>query len=184
MKIDFRKIGLTLSIIIVLNLLFNYGIFTFYPSPQYDDFCREETRKYYDNKKSCEAIGGEWTAYNQEPYPRPIKAVIPGEEGVVEQTEYCNSTATCKKEYDEIRNLHDRNVFISLVSLGVVSLIAGFLFISVSAVSTGFIFGGLLSFFIGTVRYWSGMHDYMRLVVLVIVLGTLIWLGYRKLKDK
>jgi len=82
------------------------------------------------------------------------------------------------------QNIYNRNVFIFLVSLGAVSLMAGFFFISVFSVSSGFIFGGLLSFFIGTVRYWSDMHDYLRLVVFVIVLSSLIWVGYRKLKDK
>lgn len=182
MKPDLRKIGLGLSIIIVLNLLFNYGVYTFYPSPKFDDFCGKETQKYYDDEGSCEAVGGEWVAYNRGSDLRPVKiAPVEGEE---ELTEYCDATAACRGEYEEVQDLYNRNVFISLVSLGAISLIAGFFFISVSTVSYGFIFGGLLSFFIGTVRYWSGMNDYLRLVVLTIVLASLIWVGYRKLKDK
>jgi len=182
MKIDFRKIGLAVSIIIVLNLLFNYGIYTFYSSPKFDDFCRKETQKYYDNKESCEAIGGEWLAYNRGPYPRPVK--IAPIEGYEEPKEYCDAQASCRDEHREAQDLYNRNVFMALVSLGTVSLLAGFFFISVSTVSYGFIFGGLLSFFIGTTRYWSGMNDYLRLVVLIIVLSSLVWVGYRKLKDK
>ena len=174
-----QKTGLGLSIIIVLNLLFNYSIFSFYPSPDMNDFCGAETRKYYDNKKSCEAVGGEWVAYSQGPYARPVPII---KEEFEAPKEYCNAAVFCREQYDEARNLHNRNVFISLVSLGAIALIVGFFFISVSTVSSGFIFGGLLSFFIGTVRYWSGMDDYLRLVVLLIVLASLIWVGYRKLK--
>lgn len=190
MKIDrytIQKIALTLSIVIVLNLLFNYAIFAFYTSPNYEGFCGKETRQHYDNKNSCEAIGGEWVAYNQGPYPRPIKvAPPPGGEGAVEELPeyYCDTTKSCRNEYDEARNFYNRNVFIMLVSLGAVSFIAGFFFVSVSAISSGLLFGGLLSIFIGNARYWSSMNEYLRLVVLAVVLASLIWLGYRKLKDK
>ena len=188
MKIDrytIQKIALTLSIVIVLNLLFNYAIFAFYTSPQYDDFCGKETRQRYDSKDSCEAIGGEWVAYNQGPYPRPVPIrVAPDGEEFVEPKEYCDTTANCRKAYDENRSFYNRNVFIMLISLGAVSFIAGFFFVAVPAVSSGLLFGGLLSLFIGNVRYWSDMSEYLRLIVLAVVLATLIWLGYQKLKDK
>jgi len=187
MKMDrytIQKIALTLSLIIVLNLLFNYAIFAFYSSPKYDDFCGKETRQNYDNKDSCEAIGGEWVAYNQgRPYPKPIRVAPSGEE-YLESTEYCDTTKSCREQYDEDRNFYNRNVFIMLVSLGTVSFIAGFFLVAVPAISSGLLFGGLLSMFIGNVRYWSDMSEYLRLIVLVVVLASLIWLGYRKLKDK
>ena len=188
MKMDrytIQKVALTLSIVIVLNLLFNYAIFAVYSSPKYDDFCGKETRQGYDNKDSCEAIGGEWVAYNRGPYPRPIPIrVAPDGEEFVEPKEYCDTTVNCRKAYDENRSFYNRNVFIMLVSLGTISFIAGFFFVAVPAVSSGLLFGGVLSLFIGNVRYWSDMSEYLRLIVLVVVLATLIWLGYRKLKDK
>ena len=182
-KYTLQKIALTLGIIVVLNLLFNYAIFALYTSPQYDDFCGKETRQYYDNKDSCEAIGGEWVAYNRGPYPGSIR-IAPDGEKFVEPTEYCDTTANCRDSYGEARNFYNRNVFIVLVSLGILSFIAGFFFVSVSAVSLGLLFGGLLSMFIGNVRYWSDMNDYLRLIVLSVALASLIWMGYRKLKDK
>lgn len=183
-KYTLQKIALTLSIIIVLNLFFNYGIYTFYPSPKYDNFCTEETHKYYDKKESCEAIGGEWVAYQQGVYPKYIESTPQSNSETVKQTEYCDNEATCRKQYEGIVSLYNRNVFIVLVILGVISVALGFFLVSVSAVSSGFLFGGLISFFIGTIRFWSNMDDYIRLIVLGIVLATLIWLGYRKLKDK
>lgn len=184
-----QKIGLALSIIVVLNLFFNYGIYTFYSSPKYEDFCAAETRKYYDNKESCESIGGEWTAHIKGPYgPYPPRVAVPAiPEGTVvvdEPTAYCNATATCQRIYEEDRNLYNRNVFITLVSLGVISIIAGFFLVSVSAISSGLLFGGLISIFVGNIRYWSDMNEYLRLAVLAIALATLLWLGYKKLKDK
>lgn len=180
-----QKFALAISIVIVLNLFFNYGIFTVYPSPDYDDFCTEETRKYYEDEKSCKAVGGEWVAYSDGRYgpPRPVRVAETGE--VIEGAkEYCDASATCRKQYDEARSLYNRNAFIVLVVLGTASLVLGFFLVSVSAVSTGFLFGGLLSLFIGTTRYWSDMNEFLRLIVLALVLACLIWLGYKKLKDK
>ena len=186
MKVDrytIQKIALTLSIAIVLNLLFNYAIFAVYSSPNYDDFCGKETRQNYDNKDSCEAIGGEWVAYNRGPYPRPIGVAPDGKE-LIQPTEYCDTTKSCREQYREDSSFYNRNVFIMLVSLGTVSFIAGFFFVAVPAVSSGLLLGGLFSLFIGNIRYWSDMSEYLRLIVLVVVLASLIWLGYQKLKDK
>lgn len=189
-----QKIALSLSIVIVLNLSFNAAIGTFYGAPKYEDFCKQEHRKYYDNKEQCEQVGGEWGAYIDGPYyprsaPWPVPAKIappPGGESndVDAPKEYCNPNKACAKDYESARNLYNRNVFVALVVLGGLSLLAGILVVNVPAVAFGFLYGGLLSLFIGTTRYWSNMSEYLRLVVLILVLGALIWVGYRRLKEK
>jgi hypothetical protein len=65
----------------------------------------------------------------------------------------------------------------------VISIILGFFLTAVSAVSSGLLFGGLISIFIGNIRYWSSMNEYLRIVVLAVALAALIWIGYRRLKD-
>lgn len=191
---NLQKIALSLGIVIVLNLLFNAAIGAFYSAPKHEDFCRAEQRKYYDNKDACEAVGGEWGAYVDGPYyvpyyrgPVPAKIAPPpdGEKsGVDEPKEYCNPSKSCQKDYDSARNVYNRNVFVALVILGGLSLLAGILVIHVPAVAFGFLYGGLLSLFIGTTRYWSDMNEYLRFVVLAVVLTALVWVGYKKLRDK
>lgn len=180
---SFQKIGLALSIILVLNLLFNYGIFTFYPSPEFDNFCGSETRQNYTTKDSCEEIGGEWVAnvpfgVDSRIVEKPI-SIDPNA-----PTEYCNATASCREAYNDARSVYNRNVFIGLVILATISVGLGLFLVDVSAISFGFLYGGLLSYFIATTRYWSDMDERVRLVVLLVALGVLIALGYRKLKDK
>lgn len=180
----FQKIALALSLVVVLNLLFNYGILLVYEQPEHDDFCGKETRQAYETQEACEAIGGEWLsreAYYREPLP-PKPAIIDGE-GLQIQ-EYCDATASCREQFEDARTLYNRNVFIVLVALGTGALVLGFFLSAVTAVSTGFLYGGLLSYFIANVRHWSGMNEYLRVIELAVVLGVLVALGYRKLKDK
>lgn len=179
-RIILQKIALALGIIIVLNLFFNVGIAAFYKQPKYEDICGPETKKHYDTQEACEEMGGEWLAYN--PHEKPVR-IVEGIGVVDGEEEYCNAQATCSKEYDAAKNLYNRNVFIVLVLLGGVSVGAGILFSGVTAVSSGFLYGGLISFLIGSTRYWSDMNEYLRFGILGLVLAGLIWLGYRKLKD-
>ncbi|MBU2263298.1 hypothetical protein KJ750_01400, partial [Patescibacteria group bacterium] len=60
----------------------------------------------------------------------------------------------------------------------------GFVISQSEAVALGFSFGGILSLIIGTIRYWSGMDDYLRFIILGVALAILIWMGIKKLKDR
>lgn len=183
--ITLKKFALALSIVVVLNLFFNVGIAAFQREPKFDDFCGLDTRQYYETKEACEAQGGEWIGYagGPYPYPKPVRVALPPEVGIQEPREYCDAQATCRKEHQAAINLYNRNVFIALVVLGTVSVALGIFFNAVSAISFGLLYGGLLSFLIGTSRYWSDMNEYLRFVILGIVLAALLWVGYRKLKD-
>ncbi len=189
--ITLKKFALALSLVVVLNLFFNVGIAAFYHQPKYDDFCGLETRQYYETKEACEAIGGEWIGFADTGghYPKPVRIAEPS--GVQEPfytdqgkpREYCDAQVTCRKEHQTAINLYNRNVFIALVVLGTVSVALGIFFSAVAAISSGFLYGGLLSFVIGSTRYWSDMNEYLRFIILGFVLAALVWVGWKKLKD-
>jgi hypothetical protein len=183
--ITLKKFALALSIVVVLNLFFNVGIGAFYQEPKYEDFCGLETRQYYETKEACETIGGEWIGYaDGGHYPKPVRIVEPAlGPGIQEPREYCDAQVACRKEHQTALNLYNRNVFIVLVVLGAVSVALGIFFSAVAAISSGFLYGGLLSFLIGTTRYWSNMDEYLRFIILGIVLAALVWVGWKKLKD-
>jgi len=190
MKLDrflVQKFGLALAIIIVLNMFFNYGIYSFYPSPQYDDYCAEELRTVvYDTQDSCEEIGGLWiTSFSQTLGEHPRARALPLKTaGDNEFKPYCDPTFSCSKELKGVTSVYNRNVFIVLVLLGAIAIGGAFMTTSVSAVSTGLLYGGLISFFIGTTRFWSDMNEYLRFIILGIVLVALIVVGFKKLNDK
>ncbi|HDH31289.1 MAG TPA: hypothetical protein ENH26_00770 [Candidatus Wolfebacteria bacterium] len=176
--INFKKLILVLGIIIVLNLFINYGVATFYDAPEYENFCPKElTAKKHNTKEECETAGGFWS--ENYVYPR-TEIQVPKEE--VEEG-WCDVYHSCQKVFDEARDFYNRNVFIILITAGIISIVIGFLIIQAEAVSLGLSFGGLLSLIIGTIRYWSAMNDYLRFIILGIALIILIWIGIKKIKD-
>ncbi len=163
------------SIVVVLNLFFNFAIDTVYNAPEYDKFCVvKQVTIQPDTEAKCVAEGGAWTA-NME---KPINASTPVMKG------WCDTNFTCGKEFNAANSVYNRNVFIALVVLGLLSLGVGmFVTATGSAVSLGLSLGGLLSFIIASMRYWSDMDEYLRVIVLGIALVLLIGVGIKKFKE-
>ena len=174
------------GIIIVLNLFFNYSATLVFHEPVFEGYCPIDiTNKAYSNKEQCLSVGGSWTE-NSYPYT-PEKSQVetrPTQLSVSESvTGWCNATYTCQKGYDGAHKVYNRNIFIALVALGVLAIVLGFVFASVSAVSLGFSLGGVLSLIIGSIRYWSDMNDIVRVLILAAALAVLVWLGVKKMKE-
>lgn len=169
-----------LAIVVVLNLFFNYAISLVYKQPSFDKFCPSElVNKAYTDKAMCTEAGGQWTENTY-----PVEVDQKGTVAPVKVAGYCNATYTCGQAYDDAESVYNRNVFMILVVLGIASLVAGAYLTTVSSVvSLGFSFGGVLALIIGAVRYWSNMQDVLRVVVLAVALGALVWIGLRKMKD-
>jgi len=170
---------LAVAIAIILVFFIGFGIATFYKEPQYNDFCDEfEGRPYpfpikrgdsctffepdQEIKDQCKNFGDVTPKYDQN--------------GCVESY-YCE---TCNKEFRDIRENYNRNVFIVATGLGIIILIIGFA-LKIPSVSSGLMGGGILTLIYGTIRYWSDLPDAGRFIILGLTLAILIWLGYKKI---
>lgn len=173
------KWALVLSIVIVMNLFFNFAIATVYDAPEYEDFCgqnKEQVIVNPQNQTQCVEGGGQWTVNTEKPQINPSGETIP--------SGWCDVDFTCRTEWEKARELYDRNVFVALVLLGLAALGVGMFVTSTgSAVSLGLSLGGVLSFVVASVRYWSAMDDYLRVVILGLALVALIIVGVKKFKD-
>jgi len=166
------KWSLIVGMVIVLNLFFNYALSVVYSSPEYTDFCKnEQVIDAIETKDKCLAVGGQWNAntYAQKP-------MTPGE---VVPAGYCDQNYTCGKAYEAAAKTYDRNVFVSLVVLGVISIAISFGLANV-AVSQGLSLGGVLSFIIASMRYWGSADDLIKVFILGVALAALIYLAYKK----
>lgn len=169
----FIKIALTVGIVIVMNMFFNYSISFLYNQPEYNDFIKPtQVVKEIKTQDECLAIGGQWNATStvEQGFTDKYK---PGPES------YCDQNFTNQKNYDAARKTYDRNVFITLVVLGVLSIIAG-AFIKASVLPTAFSWGGVLSLLIASMRYWNSADKLIKVIILAVALGALIWLAVKK----
>ncbi|MAG15704.1 hypothetical protein CMO88_01440 [Candidatus Woesearchaeota archaeon] len=174
-----KKWVIAVAIAIVFNLFVNYGVATFYPGPEYSDYCDEFQRAQPLKiaAQECEAIEASEELQNECTKDVGHVAYKYDSRGCATEA-YCE---TCNVEYDAVRKVHDGNVFAALLIVAVAALAAGIM-IKVEAVSTGFLLGGILGLIIASMRYWEHLQNIYRFILLGIALAVLIWLGYKKVK--
>lgn len=170
------KWSLIIGIVIVFNLFFNYTLSLIYKNPKFETFCPNTSQiiKTIDNQESCVALGGQWNGnnYNQ---------VVPIEKTVPQG--YCNQQFTCQNNYDAAQKIYDRNVFITLVILGAFCVAIGNFLTSNMLISVALSLAGVLSFIIASMRYWTSADDFVKVIILAIALGILIWVAIKKFKN-
>jgi len=170
------KWSLVLGIVIVLNLFFAYALKVIYKAPEYNQFCVEkQVIERIDTEESCVEQGGQWNKNIID------KGLISGTT-VVEVPGYCDMNFTCSNDFRDAQEKYEKNVFMTLVALGVVSIIISFLIVSAEVVSMGLSLGGVLSFIVASIRYWQYASEYLQVVILGLALIVLIWLGIKKFK--
>ena len=184
-KSNLLKLALAAAIIIILNLFFIFSIQLVFEKPKYDDFCgREQVHIIPETQEECLTVGGQWVegTFVQRGLPRleRLEPVVIRED----QKGYCNEDFTCREEFQDARLFYERNVFVSLILLGTLTLIASFLLRAIAVIAPALAVGGVLTLFIASVRYWSEMQDYLRVIILGIALVALLWAGVKRFKDK
>lgn len=164
------KWALILGIVIVLNLFFNYTLSLIYKHPNYEAFCPvSQVIKPIESEAACLEVGGQW---NANVYP-DAKTGVKG---------YCDPNFTCANNYYEAQKVYDRNVFITLVILGALSVAAGSFLAYNLVLSQALSLGGVLSFIIASMRYWGSANDFIRVIILALALLILGYVAVKKFK--
>ena len=175
------KWALIIGIVIVLNLFFNYTISLFYKQPEYNDYFRQQqVVEPITNKDECLKVGGQWveSPVYKDQVQSPTEANLNKA-----NNSYCNPDFTKQQEYNNAEKTYNRNIFIVLAILGVISLAIG-AFMTNEIVSLGLSWGGVLSLIIASMRYWSDAGNWLKVLILAIALGVLIWLAIKKFGNK
>jgi len=168
----FKRNVLAISIAFIFVFFIGYGIETFYESPEYSDFCSFEARPILneiDSEENCLQLNGTW-----ENYVKPARD---------NQTGWCDLYKTCQDEYNSVREEYSKNVFIITFIIGVIFLFIGSYLVEIESVGSGIMGGSTLTIIYGTLVYWSDLNDLLRFIILGVVLGILIWIGYKKIKE-
>ncbi len=180
-KSNFLKWSLIIGIVIVLNLFFTYALSLVYTVPSFDDFCGNAQAAIVDTQQSCLKVGGQWTQ-TATPQAMVSPGTVPSRAPDVNG--YCNPTFTCQKNFDAVNKIYDRNVFVVLVVLGIVSIVFGIFLKIPDAVTIGLSLGGVLALIIASVRYWSEAESILKVIILAVALIALIWVGIKKFSEQ
>ncbi|MEX0933867.1 MAG: hypothetical protein WD003_01215 [Candidatus Paceibacterota bacterium] len=168
------------GITILLALFFVVTAQLILEKPEYTDFCEErQVRIIPETQNECTEIGGQWTEDRYIQKHLPVGGIEPAPIQV-EQKGYCDPDFTCRAEYQDAQELHERNFFIALVIFGTLTLIGSFIARPLTAVAPALAAGGLLTLIIASARYWSYMQDYLQVIILGIALVALIGFGVKK----
>ena len=171
-----RRNVLAIGIAIIFVMFIGYAINTFYPEPEYNDYCGEfTTQEFIETQNRCIEAGGEW-------YPNTgarVPKIVNDSEVVI--TGYCSISHPCEGEYRDKQGNYNRNIFFISLIIGLITIV-GAIFLAVESVSAGLMGGGILLILYGTLRYWGDLSDVWRTIMLGFALGVLIYIGYKKLK--
>ncbi len=178
-----KKISLTVGIAVLFALFIGFTIDAFYEGPNYEDYC---DNNYYSHEKPVMPT----VDYTCPPlnYSQPVYEECIADKGYVayETDDYgCATTAyceTCQVDFDAANKVYSRNLFFITAILGIAALLIGLMYISLEAIASGFMFGGILVLIYGTIRVFGDLSKEMRVVVLGLELIILVYLGIRKSK--
>lgn len=178
-----KNLVLGIGIVIVFALVLWQGIEAFYPSPLYENFCKNREFEISPAKPLPSGITlnctfsktlqeEEQQCYSQK--GRPIYEY--DNNGCAIAIKECDM---CQKQFDDAMNQHSKIVFFVALIVGIITLIVGYAILSIEPVGSALIGSGIWSFFYGTVVNWRNFTNIWRFLLLLLALVLLIWIAIR-----
>ncbi|MEN9626762.1 MAG: hypothetical protein RL557_1090 [archaeon] len=162
-----KAIIMSVIIAIVLSAFVIYLTESIYPGPKWDDYCGNvhgalkpeynDKGVYQINETECVANGGSW------------------------RNNYCDYYYECQQAFNKVDEKHKLVVFVVSAIAGIVAIALGII-LALPSVSSGLMIGGGFLMIYGTSQYWYNLTNWLRAILLGVVLVILIWLAYKKLK--
>ncbi len=186
MQLNIKKYG-TIIIIAVLFAFFSFSIVDLVvQQPVYSDYCTDTAKPVPISRVTANCT--------DVPIPDSAKTACSRQDGYTDykydssgcpQSYFCN---TCSHEFDLAGQGYRKFGFIITGIFGVLAIMAGLYFRSkeevVEWIFSGFLIGGILSVFIGTMTYFRDMGRFLKPVVLLIEMGLIIWIVLRMSKKQ
>ena len=174
----FVRWALMLGIIVILNIFFTVVLALAYPVPNYNDYCPVQPMVTPTDASTCDAGGGIWTETGPVPANDGTDMTVPAA-----PAGYCDMYAKCQVPYQAVTDQHALYAFVLMVGLGIIALIAGFMPIGSSIVSSGLSYGGVVALIIGSAEYWGTAGNWLRLLISTVGLIALLYIGWRRFRD-
>lgn len=178
---DAKKLAMIIGIGVLLPLFLGFFVDAVYTEPKWEDYCDNSmySKPYLEPRAGVNCIDMYLTPEAQQclrDNGNPIPKYDSNNCQVYERCDYC------QRDFDTARQEYNRNVFFILAPLGLIIVLIG-IYLSVEYIGAGLMFGGLITMFYATVRYFSDMSKLLRALVLLVELLVIIHIGYKKIED-
>lgn len=179
------KYILLMLIVAVLFSVFSFSLGNaFHQRPAYEDFCANRPYSYpVESKTNCTFVqptAAEQANCTQKAYLEPVY----GPDGCI-ASYVCNA---CQAELDAAMEGFNLVIFLFMSVLGIAAVIATLSLQSraevIEWVLNGFLLGGLISLFVGTVIYFDDAPRYLRPIIMLVELAIVIVVALRKMQGE
>lgn len=150
------------------------GMQTFYPSPEWNDFCG-------DVNPRVPRLVGDFTVCTQDAQQCPDRTFVgrdPSNNCEFFPCEQENKFKECQDNYETANEAYSKTLFIITLVLGIILLILGAKLFDLEAVGAGIMGGGIITIFYGSTSYWQYAGDIFRFIISIAGLIAVIYLAY------
>ena len=183
--INLKQTGLIVGIAILFAFFVYFTIEAIYPSPKYEDFCKNQYYREPIPVKQGMQVNCTNSWETKEVQECSVNKGSPEFKQDVNGCDIFDKCNYCGKEHDEYNNKYQRNVFIITAIIGIIAIVFG-LYFGIEFMAGGFLFGGIITLAYSTIRYFSrgNVDNWLRVIVLFIEILILIWIGYKKVVNR
>jgi hypothetical protein len=184
-----KNLVLGIGIFIVYLLVLNYGIRAFYPQPRYEDFCTNQNY-YYPGPEPVKQVLGGTVNCTVSPTPHDLDICIADGGSLIADTYDANGCAatfkcdTCNKEFTEKQKSYAQIVFIVALVVGILTLIAGYFFLTVEPIGSSLMASGVGALVYGSINNWQNISSVWKFILLLLALVLLVWMTLRLNSEK
>jgi hypothetical protein len=148
-----------------------YGIHTFYPSPEFSDFCNESKGySIIETPSECESLNGSWIDYGKQ-----MDGNLNG---------YCDLNYYCSKEYQNASEKWDKKLFYIGLPLGILIILLGAFLFKLEFVGAGLMWGGVVTIIYSTWNFFFQSSQSVKFILSLMGLVLIIYLAYRYNRPK
>ncbi len=186
---DFKNFVIGIAIMILTISVVVYGVHTFYPRPDYEDFCPDVKRPSPPDSENetevCPAVCVEMWEIDPDNRTCVFNECGPGcgpnGETSFETLKHCEvalSGEDCWDVYEDEREKYSRNLFLIALPIGIAVVALGAIVFGLEAVGAGLMAGGVGIILWGVGGFWRFADDWLKFILSFVGLLVLIWLAY------
>ena len=182
--INLKKIALTAGITILFALFIGFMIDAIYQTPKYENYCSQFNHPQPIAKQGIEVQCNttyDNTAISNECYKQRGEMRYEYDTNNCPKRMHCD---LCSADFNKAMDKYNLKLFYLTALIGIIAIIIGlFMSLSIEAIASGLIFGGIITLIQGTIRVFGTLGRYTKPLILGIELAIILLIAYKK-KDE